>query len=43
MRCMIVLISCVKLWIIVIVQSGDCIRDCVMDSLYLNDLGGIFF
>ncbi len=38
---MIVLISRVKLWIIV--QLGDCIRDCIMDPLYINDLGGIFF
>jgi len=41
MRCMIVLISCAKLWIIV--QLRDCIGDCVMDPLYINDLGGIFF
>jgi len=41
MHCMIVLISRVKLWIIV--QSGDCIRECIMDPLYINDLGGIFF
>ena len=32
MRCMIVLISSIKLWIIV--QLGDCIRDCIMDLLY---------
>ena len=41
MHCMIVLISRIKLWIIV--QSGDCIRDGIMDPLYINDLGGIFF
>jgi hypothetical protein len=41
MRCMIVLISRVKLRIIV--QSGDCIRDCIMYPLYINDLGDIFF
>ena len=40
MRSMIVLISRVKLWIIV--QSGDCIRDCIMDPFYIDDLGGIF-
>jgi hypothetical protein len=39
MRCMIVLISRVKLRIIV--QSGDCIRDCIMDPFYINDLGDI--
>ncbi len=37
MRCMIVLISRVKLWIIV--QSGDCICDGIMDPFYINDLG----
>jgi len=37
MHCMIVLISRVKLR--VIVQSGDCIRDCIMDPLYINDHG----
>ena len=41
MCCMIVLISRVKLWIIV--QSGDYIRDCIMDPVYINDLGDIFF
>jgi len=41
MCCMIVLINRVKLWIIV--QSGDCIRNCIMDPLYVNDLRGIFF
>jgi hypothetical protein len=41
MLCMIVLISRIKLRIIV--QSGDCIRNCIMDPLYINDLGDIFF
>ena len=40
MRSMIVLISRVKLR--VIVQLGDCIRDCNMDPFYIDGLGGIF-
>ncbi len=41
MHSMVVLISRVKLRIII--ESRDCIRDSVVDPLYIDDLGGIFF
>ena len=41
MHGMIVLISRVELRIIV--QSRDCIYDCIIDPFYIDDLGGMFF